>query len=185
METNKPILDVFMKHWNFVIQPVDWVLAVLMTLVILFGIVDVGWRIYHRVTPPPRFILGISDMLGTLGAFMAMLIATELLVNITIFRREDVIHGMIGVATALTAIPRKVILDLDTVEAPDLSGLASVVLATRIGHGLVVVNPPFMVVRRGKDLTAGDDPQEAIRKRATLVAARPKAPAPQPARSIL
>lgn len=47
-------------------------LAVLMTLVILLGVVDVGWESYNRVTTPPRFVLAVTDVLATFGTFMAV-----------------------------------------------------------------------------------------------------------------
>ena len=48
-------------------------------------------------------------MLATFGAFMAVLIAIEILINITIYLRDDVIHVKIVMATALMAIARKVL----------------------------------------------------------------------------
>ncbi len=117
-------------------------LAILMTLVIVLGVVDVAWQLQQKVMNPPIFILTISDMLGMFGAFMAVLIAIEIFVNITIYLREDVIHIKIVMATALMAIARKVIiLDLNTIEPPYLWGLASIVLAMSVGYWLVVVVP--------------------------------------------
>jgi len=113
-----------------------------MTLVIVLGVVDVGWQLYQAVMKAPVFVLTISDMLGLFGAFMAVLIAMEIFVNITIYLREDVIHVKIVLATALMAIARKIIiLDVDAMEPPYLWGLASIVLAMSIGYWLVIVGP--------------------------------------------
>lgn len=49
-------------------------------------------------------IQGASDILATFGAFMAVLIAIEIFINIIIYLREDVIHVKIVMATALMAI---------------------------------------------------------------------------------
>ena len=58
-------------------------LAVLMTALILLGVVDVGWTIYAGiVAASPRFVLSITDILATFGAFMAVLIAIEVFVDI-------------------------------------------------------------------------------------------------------
>ena len=84
-------------------------LAVLMTMVILWGIGDVVWVIYQRLSQPPYFLLKISDILATFGAFLAVLIAIEIFLNITLYLREDVIHVRLVIATALMAIARKVI----------------------------------------------------------------------------
>ncbi|MBN1585799.1 MAG: phosphate-starvation-inducible PsiE family protein [Candidatus Omnitrophica bacterium] len=124
-------------------------LAVLMTVVIILGVVDVIWVLYEKLMSPPKFLLQISDILATFGAFMAVLIAIEIFVNITIYLREDVIHVKIVMATALMAIARKVIiLDMKEVQAADLWGLAGVVLATSIAYWIVVVSP-------GKESSSG------------------------------
>ncbi len=117
-------------------------LAILMTVVIVLGVVDVGWQLHQEAMAAPIFILTISEMLGMFGAFMAVLIAIEIFVNITIYLREDVIHVKIVMATALMAIARKIIiLDVDKIEPTYLWGLASIVFAMSIGYWLVVVGP--------------------------------------------
>lgn len=80
-----------------------------MVLVILWGIGDVIWVVYWHLVQPPFMILKISDILEIFGAFFAVLIAIEILLNITLYLREDVIHVKLVVATALMAIARKVI----------------------------------------------------------------------------
>ena len=52
-------------------------LSILMTGVIILGVVDVAWTLHQKAMGPPRFILTISDILATFGAFMAVLIARE------------------------------------------------------------------------------------------------------------
>lgn len=114
------------------------VLAILMLLVILMGVVDVGWTLYQKLLAPPRFILTISDMLATFGAFMAVLIAIEILINITVYLDEKVIHVKIVMATALMAIARKVIiLDFDEIEASYVYAIGAVTLAMSVGYWLV------------------------------------------------
>lgn len=120
------------------------VLAILMVFVILMGVVDVGWTLYQKLVEPPILILTIADILATFGSFMAVLIAIEIFVNITIYLREDVIHVKIVLATALMAIARKVIiLDLDTVQPAYLWGIASIVFALSIAYWLVIQLPRF------------------------------------------
>ena len=57
---------------NKVIQNALRVLAILMALVIVFGVVDVAWVFYKELVKPPRFMLTISDILSIFGAFMAV-----------------------------------------------------------------------------------------------------------------
>jgi uncharacterized membrane protein (DUF373 family) len=119
-------------HWSV------RVLAVLMVFVIIMGVIDVGWTLYQRLLTAPMFILTISDMLATFGAFMAVLIAIEIFINITVYLRDDVIHVKIVMATALMAIARKVIiLDLETLEAVYIFAIGAVVLAMSIGYWLI------------------------------------------------
>lgn len=113
-------------------------LAVMMIIVILAGTVDVGWILYQKLMAPPKYILSISDMFSTFGAFMAVLIAIEIFVNIVLYLRDDVIHVKIVVATALMASARKVIiLDFDTLHPFYTLALAGVVLATSIAYWLI------------------------------------------------
>ena len=117
------------------------ILAVLMTFVILWGVIDVGWVIYERLVDEkgPKMLLEISDILATFGAFMAVLIAIEIFVNITIYLRDDIIHVKIVMATALMAIARKVIImDIEKIETLEIFAIAAVVLALSIGYWLVV-----------------------------------------------
>lgn len=116
------------------------ILAVLMTLVIVWGVLDVGWVLYQRLTTPPLFLLEITDILATFGAFMAVLIAIEIFVNITIYLRDDVIHVKIVLATALMAIARKVIiLDFKQVEVLQVFAIAAVIFALSIGYWLIAL----------------------------------------------
>ncbi len=115
------------------------VLAVLMTAVILLGVVDVCWVLYQKLVAPPFLMLTINDILATFGAFMAVLIAIEIFVNIIIYLRDDVIHVKIVLATALMAIARKVIIfDYDEISPDYVWGTAAVTLAMAIAYWLVV-----------------------------------------------
>ena len=127
-------------------------LAILMVFVIIMGVVDVGWTLYQKLITPPMFILSMTDILASFGAFMEVLIAIEIFVNITIYLREDVIHVRIVMATALMAIGRKVItLDMKEVEPLHLLGIAAIVIAVSVGYWLVVKLPRFALDPRTED----------------------------------
>ncbi len=140
----KPNVDEpVIQHLYSIVKLCVRLLAFLMVFVILMGVVDVGWTIYEKMSAPPKYILTISDMLATFGAFMAVLIAIEILINITIYLRDDAIHVQIVMATALMAIARKVIvLDFDKVSAEYVYGLAAVTLSMSIGYWLIHKLPP-------------------------------------------
>jgi uncharacterized membrane protein (DUF373 family) len=118
------------------------ILAVLMTFVILWGVIDVAWVLYQHLMDDegPAYLLEISDILATFGAFMAVLIAIEIFVNITIYLRDDIIHVKIVMATALMAIARKVIImDVSKVDTMEIFAIAAVILALSIGYWLVII----------------------------------------------
>lgn len=124
---------------RFVIHWAVRALALLMTIVIGFGVLDVGWMLYQKLQANSFMILTISDILATFGAFMAVLIAIEIFENIIIYLREDFIQVKIVMATALMAIARKVIiLDFNTTEPAYVFGIAALVLAMSIGYWLVL-----------------------------------------------
>ena len=113
-------------------------LAVLMTMVIIWGILDVVWVIYQRLSQPPFFLLKMSDILATFGAFLAVLIAIEIFLNITLYLREDVIHVRLVIATALMAVARKVIVfDFKELSVLYVFATAAVVLSLGVTFWLI------------------------------------------------
>lgn len=126
-------------------QIIDWAvraLAVLMVFVIVMGVADVVWVLYQRLLAPPVGLLGISDILQTFGAFLAVLIAIEIFVNITVYLRRDVIHVEIVMATALMAVARKlIVLDFAVTPVGYVYGLAAATLAASVGYWLAVRTP--------------------------------------------
>lgn len=113
-------------------------LGVLMVLVIISGVLDVGWTLYQRIASEPTFILTIGDILATFGAFMVVLIAIEIFQNIILYLRDDVIHVKIVLSTALMAVARKVIiLDYDELEPMYIFATGAVLVATGIAYYFV------------------------------------------------
>ena len=122
--------DPLIRILNVAIRLAVRLLAIMMTVVIFLGVVDVGWTLHQKAMAPPRFIFTMSDILATFGAFLAVLIAIEIFVNIVLYLREDVIHVKIVIATALMAIARKVIiLDFKEVGSDYILAVAAVVAA--------------------------------------------------------
>ena len=109
-----------------------------MVLVIVWGIGDVIYVLYQRITAPPFMLLSINDILATFGAFLAVLIAIEIFVNISMYLKTDVIPVRLVVATALMAISRKVIIfDFEKITPPFIVGTAAVVLSLGITYWLI------------------------------------------------
>ena len=136
--------DKLINKLNVIIKIAVKIMAVLMTFVIIMGVVDVGWTLYEKLSATPKYILTLNDMLATFGAFMAVLIAIEIFVNITIYLRDDIIHVKIVRATALMTVSRKVIiLDLTKISSSQLLGLGVLVFTLSIGYWLVRHLPRF------------------------------------------
>ena len=116
------------------------ILAVLMALVIWWGVADVVYVLYERISSHPFYLLNISDILATFGAFMAVLIAIEIFINIASYLRENVIHIKLVLSTAFMAVARKVIvLDYKEVSANYVFATAALLLALAVAYWLAVV----------------------------------------------
>jgi len=114
------------------------ILGVLMVFIIVWGTLDIIWVLYQRLRTPPYFILNISDILATFGAFIAVMIAIELFLNIVLYLRDDIIHVRLVVATALMAIARKVIVfDFKELSPQYIYATGAVVLALGVTYWLV------------------------------------------------
>lgn len=133
--SNEPLINYLQKVIRFAVR----VLAVLMTAVILWGVADVCLVLYQKLSSPPILMLTITDILATFGAFMAVLIAIEIFVNIIVYLRDDVIQVKIVLATALMAIARKVIiLDFEKTSSEYVWATAAVTLSMAIAYWLVI-----------------------------------------------
>jgi len=134
--SQEPLIRLLTNLIHFAVR----ILAILMTLVIIWGVIDVGYVIYSKMITPPLGLMTISDILAVFGAFMAVLIAIEIFLNITVYLREDAIHVKIVMATALMAIARKIIiLDFDKVQPSYIWAAATVIIALSVGYWLIVV----------------------------------------------
>lgn len=117
-------------------------LAVLMVLVIWWGVADVVYVLYSRISAHPYFLLEISDILATFGAFMAVLIAIEVFVNIVGYLSDHEIHIDIVLATAYMAVLRKIIiLDYKEVSPDYVYATAALAVALAIGYWLTKKPP--------------------------------------------
>ncbi|WP_240746441.1 phosphate-starvation-inducible PsiE family protein [Desulfuromonas acetexigens] len=135
--------DPLIRVLHRIIRAAVRVLAVLMVLVIIWGIGDVVYVLYQRLTSPPFLLLNINDIFATFGAFMAVLIAIEIFINIRLYLGTNVVPIRLVVATALMAIARKVIvLDLEKIGPDYVLGIAAVVLALGITYWLLSKNRP-------------------------------------------
>ena len=100
--------DPLIRFLHGVIRVCIKALAVLMALVILWGVIDVAWVMYQRLSAPPVMLLNVSDIFAVFGAFMVVLIAIEIFINIRLYLGTSMLPVKMVIATALMAIARKV-----------------------------------------------------------------------------
>jgi uncharacterized membrane protein (DUF373 family) len=130
--------DPFIGFLHRIIRVAVKVLAALMVMVIVWGIGDVVYVLYQRLMAPPFLLLSIGDILATFGAFLAVLIAIEIFINITLYLKTNVIPVRLVVATALMAISRKVIIfDFGEITPLFVLATAAVVFALGITYWLI------------------------------------------------
>ncbi|MBN1301945.1 MAG: phosphate-starvation-inducible PsiE family protein [Melioribacteraceae bacterium] len=133
-EHEDPLISLLHKIIRFFVK----ILAVLMVFVIIWGIGDVVYVLYQRLSTPPLFLLDINDIFLTFGAFMAVLIAIEIFINIRLYLGTTILPVQLVIATALMAIARKVIvLDIDKISSTYVFAIASVVIALGITYWLI------------------------------------------------
>lgn len=134
--------DAFIK---FLLKVVSWnvkFLAFLMVLVIMWASADVVFHLGREILNSPINFFNIDDLIGILGSFLAVLIAIEIFLNIIFYLKEDEIHVPLVVATALTAISRKVIIfDYSKIAPVFLLGIAAIILALGLTYWLITVKP--------------------------------------------
>ena len=132
-----PMLRVLHITIRFAIR----ILALLMVLVIYWSIADVVYVLYMKLSTPPYFLLDVEDILQTFGAFMVVLIAVEIFINIRLYLGSNIIPVELVVATALMAVARKIIvLDLKLVSAEQIGALALVTISLGVAYFLLKKN---------------------------------------------
>lgn len=131
------------------------VLAVLMAIVIVLGVGDVAYVMLQRLLNPPIGLLDVAEIFQIFGAFMVVLIAIEIFINIRLYLGTNILPIKLVIGTALMAIARKVIvLDLAVVSAMDVLGIAAVTLALGVAYWLVATTGKVIDVPRA---ASGED----------------------------
>jgi len=130
--------DALIAFLHKVIKIAVKILAVLMVIVIFWGVADVIYVLYHNLMDEPYMLLNISDIFKTFAAFLAVLIAIEIYQNIVLYLRTDVLPIKLVIATALMAIARKVIIiDFKDLSPDYIFATAAVVLSLGITYYLI------------------------------------------------
>jgi uncharacterized membrane protein (DUF373 family) len=113
------------------------VLSIAMVVVLIVSVVDLTILLAGQLLSTPYGFFNES-LIEIFGLFLTVLIALEILENITAYLRKHVIQLELVVATSLTAVARKIIIfDFDKSESTDLIGLAIATFALAISYWIV------------------------------------------------
>ncbi len=117
---------------------VSKLLSIAMVVVIIVIMIDLGIYLMQTLfNPDPYNFLG-KTLLDIFGLFLSVLIALEILENITAYLRKHVVQVELVIVTSLTAVARKIIiLDLKEITGTSLIGLAIAILALSISYYIV------------------------------------------------
>ncbi|MDZ8080128.1 MAG: phosphate-starvation-inducible PsiE family protein [Nostoc sp. SerVER01] len=116
---------------------VSKVLSLLMVVVILVAIGDLGIFIFKELFTAPYGKFN-TTLYKIFGLFLNVLIALEILENITAYLRKHVFQVELVIVTSLIAVARKIIiLDLEKVGGIDIIGLGIAILALSISYLII------------------------------------------------
>ncbi|OUL30111.1 hypothetical protein BV378_04435 [Nostoc sp. RF31YmG] len=116
---------------------VSKVLSLFMVLVILVAIWDLGVFLLRELFTAPYGKFN-SILFKVFGLFLNILIALEILENITAYLRKHVVQVELVIVTSLIAVARKIIiLDLEKVSGIDIIGLGIAILALSISYLII------------------------------------------------
>jgi len=139
-ESNFPI-DVNSRLINGLQIMIIWcikILAILMTLTVIWSVIDVAINLYTQAIKPPYLIVNMDELLACFGSFLVVLIAIEIFMNIILYLRKDMGHLRLVLATALMAIARKIIiLDYDHTPTYQIFGMGAVIAALGFAYWIV------------------------------------------------
>ena len=116
-------------------------LILMMMLVVVLGVAELTRILAKEILNPPRFVLNLKNLLDIFGFFFMILIGLELLETIKTYFTKDQIHVEIVFLVAMIAVARKVIiLDISSLPALTLVGIATIILALSGGYFLIKAN---------------------------------------------
>lgn len=116
---------------------VSKILSIVMVVVILFAVGDLIIILGEQLFTSPKGFFNES-LFEIFGLFLNILIALEILENITAYLRKHVIQVELVIVTSLIAVARKIIiLDLEKATGIDIIGLAVAIFALSISYWII------------------------------------------------
>ncbi|MEM9976866.1 MAG: phosphate-starvation-inducible PsiE family protein [Cyanobacteria bacterium P01_D01_bin.2] len=117
---------------------VSKLLSIAMLIVIFVIMIDLVRFLAVALLEPSPVGFFKATLSEIFGLFLSVLIALEILENITAYLKKHVVQVELVIVTSLTAVARKIIiLDLEKVTGVSLIGLAVAILALSISYWIV------------------------------------------------
>ena len=127
----------FLQLVHYIEKLVSKVLAIAMLIVIVIAIFDLGILLFRELFSEPIGFFN-TTLIELFGLFLNVLIALELLENITAYLEKNVIQVELVIVTSLIAVARKlIILDLEKTTGSQLIGLAIAIFALSVSYWIV------------------------------------------------
>lgn len=128
----------FLKGIHILENLVSKVLALALVLVIFVSIFDLIKILSVELFTADANVFFDNTLIELFGLFLNILIALELMENITGYLKKHIIQVELVVVTALIAVARKIIIfDLNKFDSSDLSALSLAILALSASFWLV------------------------------------------------
>ena len=124
----------WLEHLEVIVSKV---LSLLMVVVIFVTVCDLAIFLFRQIfLDPLRFYK--TTLFEVFGLFLNVLIALEILENITAYLRKHVVQAELVIITSLIAVARKIIIiDLEKKSASDLIGLGVAVFTLSISYLII------------------------------------------------
>ncbi|MGM3305631.1 phosphate-starvation-inducible PsiE family protein [Anabaena sp. WFMT] len=134
--------DNFMYLIENIVVVVSKILSILMMVVIFAAIGDLSFFLFKELFNVTYGNFN-TILFKVFGLFLNVLIALEILENITAYIQKHVLHVELVIVTSLIAVARKIIiLDLEKVSGIDIIGLGTAVLALSISYFIIRSSRP-------------------------------------------
>lgn len=129
--------DPFMHAINGVESLISRILAILLLGLTLLAVFDLARYLVTDLASDP-FGSFSTDLIEIFGLFLNILIALEILENVTAYFQKQGVQVELVIVTSLIAVARKIIIfDFDKLNGIDLLGLGVATLALSISYWLV------------------------------------------------
>ncbi|MGH2415612.1 MAG: phosphate-starvation-inducible PsiE family protein [Microcystaceae cyanobacterium] len=113
------------------------ILSIALLIIILVALVELGIYLTQEIFLSPVGFYG-KTIIEVFGMFLNILIALELLENITAYLKKHVVHVELVIVTALIAVARKIIIfDFKQYSGIDLIGLGLASVALAVSYWLI------------------------------------------------